>query len=415
LKKLLGASLALLALIGFVAARQPGWLGGLRTAPALVVSGPPVYTVRDTLHARETVSQLFERRGVRGVDWSALASAVRNFNPGRLKAGLVFSFRQRHGEPEPHAVVVRVSYDSRLHLRRQGETWAASLENIPWRVEQLRAEGVIRSTLYDAMDEAVGEDVLPADARRDLVWGLSEVYDWSVDFTRDVQDGDRFEVVAERLVSSEGEVRFGRVLAARLDVAGRTQYAFRFDAADRSEFYDEKGHSMRREFLRAPVEFKRISSRFSGSRFQPLLRVYRAHRGTDFAAAYGTPVRAVADGTVRFAGRDAGYGNLIELRHHGSVETRYAHLSGFASGVHEGAGVKQGETIGYVGSSGLSTGPHLHYEYRVAGRAVNPRRQLGVGAGAPIAAAKRAAFESEQQRLMGLLEPKPASVAPRAD
>ena len=415
MKKLLGASLALLAGIGFVAARQAGHFGGLRTAPALVVSGPPVYTMRDTLHARETVSQLFERRGVRGVDFSALAKAVRNFNPGRVKAGMVFSFRQRHGEPEPHAVAVRVSYDSRLHLQRQGERWAASIENITWRVELLRAEGVIQNTLYDAMDEAVGEDVLPADARRDLVWGLSEVYDWAVDFTRDVQDGDRFEVVAERLVSSEGEVRYGRVLAARLDVAGKAQFAFRFDAADRSEFFDEKGHSMRREFLRAPVEFKRISSRFSSRRLQPLLRVYRAHRGTDFAAAYGTPIRAVADGTVQFAGRDAGYGNLIELRHKGSVETRYAHLSGFASGVHEGAGVKQGETIGYVGSSGLSTGPHLHYEYRVAGRAVNPRRQLGVGAGAPIAAAKRAAFESEQQRLMGLLEPKPASVAPRAD
>ena len=415
MKRLLGAALALLAGIGFVVARQAGHFGGLRTAPALVVSGPPVFTVRDTLHARETVSQLFERRGVHGVDWSALAKAVRNFNPGRLKAGMVFSFRRRHGEPEPSAVVVRVSYDSRLHLVRQGETWAASVENIPWRVEQVRAEGVIQSTLYDAMDAAVGDDVLPAQSRRELVWGLSEVYDWAVDFTRDIQEGDHFAVVAERLVSSEGEVRYGRVLAARLDVGGKAQYAFRFDDADRSEFFDETGHSMRREFLRAPVEFKRISSGFSSRRLQPLLHVYRAHRGTDFAAVYGTPVRAVADGTVRFAGRDAGYGDLIELRHNGSVETRYAHLSGFASGVHVGARVRQGETIGYVGSSGLSTGPHLHYEYRVAGRAVNPRRQFGVGAGAPIAAAKREAFEREKQRLTGFLEPKPASVAPRAD
>jgi murein DD-endopeptidase MepM/ murein hydrolase activator NlpD len=415
LKKLLGASLALLAGIGFVAARQAGYFGGLRTAPAVVVTGPPVFTVRDTLHPRETVSQLFERRGVHGVDFSAIARAVRNFDPGRLKAGMVFAFNQRHGEPEPHAVVVRVSHDSRLHLVRQGGIWAASVENIAWRVEQVRAEGVIQSTLYDALDEAVGDDVLPAQARRELVWGLSEVYDWAVDFTRDVQDGDRFEVVAERLVSSEGEVRYGRVVAARLDVAGKAQYAFRFDDAERSEFFDETGHSMRREFLRAPVEFKRISSRFSSRRLQPLLRVYRAHRGTDFAAAYGTPVRAVADGTVQFAGRDAGYGNLIALRHNGSVETRYAHLSGFASGVHAGARVKQGETIGYVGSSGLSTGPHLHYEYRVRGTAVNPRRQFGVGAGAPIAAGKRAAFDREKQRLLDLLEPKPASVAPRAD
>jgi murein DD-endopeptidase MepM/ murein hydrolase activator NlpD len=371
--------------------------------------------VADTLRARETVSQLFERRGVRGVDFTALARAVRNFDPDRLRTGLVFSFRQRLGEPEPHAVVVRVSSDARLHLQRQSGAWAASVEPIAWRVEQVRAEGVIRSNLYEAMDAAVGEEVLPAQARQELVWGLSEVYDWAVDFTRDIQAGDRFAVVAERLLSSEGEVRYGRVIAARLDVGGKPQYAFRFDDADRSEFYDENAHSMRREFLRAPVEFRRISSRFSGRRFQPLLHIYRAHRGTDFAAAYGTPVRAVADGTVQFAGRDAGYGNLIELRHSGSVSTRYAHLSGFAAGVHAGARVKQGETIGFVGSSGLSTGPHLHYEYRVAGRAVNPRRQFGVGEGAPIAAAKRDAFERERQRLMGLLEPRPAAVAPRAD
>lgn len=415
MKKLLGALLALLAGISFIATRQADYFGGLQTAPALVVSGPPVFTVRDTLHARETVSQLFERRGVRGVDFSALAKAVRNFDPGRLKAGMVFSFRQRHGEPEPHAVVARISYDSRLHLQRQGGAWAASLENIAWRVEQVRAEGAIQNTLYDAMDEAVGDDVLPAAGRRELVWGLSEVYDWAVDFTRDIQDGDRFEVVAERLVSSEGEVRYGRILAARLDVGGKAQYAFRFDDADRTEFYDEGGRSMRREFLRAPVEFKRISSQFSLRRLQPILHIYRAHRGTDFAAAYGTPVRAVADGSVQFAGRDAGYGNLIALRHSGSVETRYAHLSGFAAGVHVGARVKQGETIGYVGSSGLSTGPHLHYEYRVAGKAVNPRRQFGVGSGTPIAAPTRTAFEREKLRLMDLLEPKPASVAPRAD
>ncbi|MEK7668344.1 MAG: peptidoglycan DD-metalloendopeptidase family protein [Gemmatimonadota bacterium] len=415
MRKLAAALVTLTAGVGFVAARQAGYFGGLRTAPEIVVSGPPIFTVRDTLRARETVSQLFERRGVHGVDWSALAQAVRNFNPGRLRAGMVFTFRRRHGEPEPHAVVVRVSYDSRLHLRRTGAEWSASVENIPWRIEQMRAEGVIRNTLYDAMDAAVGDELLPAGARRDLVWGLSEVYDWSVDFTRDIQDGDRFEVVAERLVSAEGEVRYGRVLAARLDVAARPQYAFLFDEGPRPEYYDEKGHSMKREFLRAPVAFKRISSRFSGRRLQPILRVYRAHRGTDFAANLGTPVRAVADGAVQFAGRDAGYGNLIELRHSGQVETRYAHLLGFAEGVHTGVRVRQGETIGFVGCSGLCTGPHLHYEVRVGGRAVNPRRQLGVGAGPPIPASQRAAFEREKERLLDLLEPRTAPVQPRAD
>jgi murein DD-endopeptidase MepM/ murein hydrolase activator NlpD len=415
LKKLALALVALAAGLGFIALRQAGHFGGLRTAPAVVVAGPPVVTVRDTLHARETLSQLFERRNVRGVDWGVVAQAVRNFNPARVRAGMVFTFRQRHGEDTPHAIVVRVSNESRLHLDRSGAVWAATVENIPWRIEQVRANGVIGSTLYEAMDGAVGDDVLPADARRDLVWGMSDVYQWAVDFARDIQGGDRFEVVAERLVSSEGEVRFGRVLAARIDVGGKPMYAFRFDDADRTEFFDQTAHSMKRDYLRSPVEFKRISSRFSSRRFQPILHVFRAHQGTDFAAAIGTPVRAVSDGTVKFAGRDAGYGNLIALQHKGSVETRYAHLLGFADGVHSGARVQQGQTIGFVGSSGLSTGPHLHYEYRVNGRAIDPRHSLGVGLGAPIAESRRAGFEAERQRLMQLLEPGAVPASPRTD
>jgi len=266
LKKLAAAFLVLAAGVGFVAARHAGHFGGLRTAPAFVVSGAPVVTVRDTLHARETVSDLFERQNVRGVDWGAVAQAVRAFNPARLRAGMVFTFRQRHGEDEPHAVVVRVSNESRLHLDRGGAGWAASVETIPWRIERVRATGVITSNLYDAMDASLGDDVLPADARRELVWGLADVYDWTVDFTRDVQDGDRFEVVAERLVSVEGEVRYGRVMAARLDLAGRPHYAFRLDDGDRPEFYDDRGYSMRGSFLRAPLQYRRVSSRFSSRR-----------------------------------------------------------------------------------------------------------------------------------------------------
>jgi len=415
LRKLAVALVALAAGVGFVAARGAGYFGGLRTAPEIVVSGPPVFTVRDTLRARETVSQLFERRGVYGVDWSALAGAVRSFNPGRLRAGLVFTFRRRHGESVPHAVVVRVSYDSRLHLRRSGAEWSASVESIPWRVEQVTVSGVVRANLYEAMDEAVGDDILPQGARSELVWGLSEVYDWSVDFSRDIQPGDRFRALAERLVSSEGEVRYGRVLAARLDATGKALYAFRYDDGERPEFYDEKGLSMKREFLRAPLEYRRVSSRFSSSRLHPILGIRRAHAGTDFAAAYGTPVRAVADGTVGVSGYQGGLGNMVDLRHTGSVTTRYAHLSGFASGVRAGARVRQGETIGFVGCSGLCTGPHLHYEFRVAGRARNPRRQFGVGAGAPVVASRRAGFEQERRRLLDILEPNPTPVAPRAD
>jgi murein DD-endopeptidase MepM/ murein hydrolase activator NlpD len=413
----LAALLAVLGGLGVGAARRDGYLGGLKTAPPLVVSSAPVRTIADTLRSRETVSELFSRRGVDDVNWDAIARAVRNFQPGRLRAQMVFLFQQRHGEPSPYAVATRVSRDERLLLRRVSSGWSASVERIAWRVEPLVVEGSIAddaNTVYDAMDNAVSSAVLPREERVQFVWGLSDVYDWEIDFARDLQPGDRFRVVAERMVSAEGEVRFGRVVAARFDLSGKHLYAFRYDNGDKSEFWDENGKSLRRDFLKAPLRFRRVSSRFSKSRWQPILHYYRAHLGTDFAADYGTEVRSVGEGTVSFAGREGGYGNLIEVRHPRGVETRYGHLSGFAQGVHSGARVTQGEIIGYVGSSGLSTGPHLHFEVRLNGRPIDPRHQLGGTApGAPIAAARRDAYEREKTRLLDILEPRPAAVIAR--
>src|SRR5207253_1863791 len=180
--------------------------------------------------------------------------------------------------------------------------------------------------------------------------------------------------------------RFVRILAARVDVARTPQYAFYFEDADAgvTRFYDERGRSLRRAFLRAPLQFRRVSSGF-GSRYHPLLHTWRHHEGVDFAAPYGTPVRATADGIVTRVGReDGGYGNVIDVRHANGIRTRYGHLSGFARGLHTGERVEQGETSGYVGSTGLSTGPHLHYELLVNGRPTNPRRtEMGAGTTAP--------------------------------
>jgi len=328
----------------------------------------------------------------------------------------VFLFQQRHGAAEPHAVAARMSRDERLRLWRVADHWDASIERIAWRAEPLVVDGGITreaSSVYDAVDNAIGDAVLSRGERTQLVWSLADVYDWEVDFGHDLQPGDRFHVVAERLVSGDGEVRFGRVMAARLDLSGRRLYAFRFDTGDKPAFWDENGRSLQRDFLRSPLRYRRVSSRFSSSRWQPILHYYRAHLGTDFAADYGTEVRAVGDGVVAFAGREGGYGNLIEVRHPRGFETRYGHLSAFADGIRSGARVDQNEVIGYVGSSGLSTGPHLHFEVRQNGRAINPLHQLGGAApGAPIAADRQAAFERERQRLLLLLEPPaPAVIA----
>ena len=228
-----------------------------------------------------------------------------------------------------------------------------------------------------------------------------------MDFTRDIQSGDKFRVVLDRLISEDGEVRFGRVLASDLTMSGKSLTAFRFERGGRSTFYDDDGKSLRRAFLRAPVQFRRISSTFARARRHPVLGITRRHQGTDYAASPGTPVMAAGDGVVLRAGRAGGYGNLIELRHRNGITTRYGHLRGFARGIRGGARVSQGQTIGYVGSTGLASGPHLHYEFRVNGVARDSRR-VELGNGAPVPDAERDAFERERDRLKALLDGPPS-------
>jgi murein DD-endopeptidase MepM/ murein hydrolase activator NlpD len=276
------------------------------------------------------------------------------------------------------------------------------VDSIQWRAEPFRIEGDIENSLYEAIDAQVDDGQLDAAQRQRLAWDLADIYAWQVDFTRDIQNGDRFRVVFDRLISEDGEVRFGRVLASDLTMSGKSLTAFRFESGGRSTFYDEEGKSLRRAFLRAPVQFRRISSQFARARRHPVLGITRRHQGTDYAASPGTPVMAAGDGVVLRAGRAGGYGNLIELRHRNGITTRYGHLRSFARGIRSGARVSQGQTIGYVGSTGLASGPHLHYEFRVNGVARDARR-VALGNGAPIAERDREAFEQERDRLQALL------------
>jgi murein DD-endopeptidase MepM/ murein hydrolase activator NlpD len=201
-------------------------------------------------------------------------------------------------------------------------------------------------------------------------------------------------------------VRLGRILASDFQTGGRTLTAFRFDSAGGSSLFDADGNSLRRAFLRAPVEFRRISSSFARARRHPILGTFRRHEGTDYAADRGTPVMAAGDGSVLRAGRAGGYGNLVELRHRSGITTRYGHLRGFARGVRAGSRVSQGQVIGYVGATGLASGPHLHYEFRVNGVPRDSRR-VDLGNGDPLPPAQRAAFERERDRLAALLAGTP--------
>lgn len=369
--------------------------------PILVTSA--VHESADTLRRGETLSLLFARNNLVSREIGEAISAL-GVETRRLREGLIFQFRRTPGEEAPHHVQVRTGPDERLRLIRVDGGWSAERLPVSWTPETIRVEGNIDHSLYDALDRTIGDELLPGAERIRLAWDLADVFAWSIDFSRDIQTGDHFAVVVERLVSEEGELRFGRVLASTLRVNGRPLTAFRFQDEDgKPSYYDEDGNSLRRAFLVAPVEFRRISSGLGGRR-HPILGTYRGHNGIDYSAVSGTPVRAAGDGTITSAGRSGGYGNLVEIRHRNGITTRYAHLRGFASGIRRGARVNQGDVIGYVGSTGLSTAPHLHYEFRVNGTPRDPRR-VDLGNGEPIPRSLRAAFEQERVRLAGMLLP----------
>jgi murein DD-endopeptidase MepM/ murein hydrolase activator NlpD len=403
---IIAAVLAHAALFWAVRTAWP-WLRPLR-APAITVTAA-YDDWADTLRSNETVSRLLADAGIRGADQTGLLAAARRLDTRRLRSGLVFHFRRVRGDTLVRRVMVRPVAEHRVWFNRTGLGWAETVEEIPWITTRVRVSGQIATSLYDALDAAVADSVLPAAERVALAWEIADVYDWEVDFSRDLRPGDRFEVLIDRLESPAGERRFGRILAARVDVARRPSYAFYFESElGRGAFYDAAGRSLRRAFLRAPLEFRRISSGFGG-RMHPVLRQWRSHQGVDYAAAAGTRVRATADGVVTKAGRDGGYGVLVELRHANGIRTRYGHLRAFAPGIRVGARVSQNETIGYVGSTGLSTGPHLHYEFLVNGRPTNPRRK-DAGAVRSIPDALRDAFETQRVSLQAQLERSPTSL-----
>ncbi len=230
--------------------------------------------------------------------------------------------------------------------------------------QQVTVSAEISSSLYLAAQEA--------GLSNNLIMEMVRIFGWDVDFVQDIRGGDNFHLVYEEHVKNGDKLDDGNILAAEFTTQGRTYRAIRFEGADgTASYFNTDGDSMLGTFLRSPVEFSRISSRF-GKRKHPISKKWKAHKGVDYAAARGTPIRATADGKVTLAGRKGGYGNTVVLRHAGRFSTLYAHMKGFAKGIRSGQRVKQGQIIGYVGSTGMSTGPHLHYEFRVDGTHRNP-------------------------------------------
>ena len=271
-----------------------------------------------------------------------------------------------------------------LSLSREGERLVATTGAAPTELRWRMAAGEIRSSLFGAADAAGLPDAVTLQ--------IADVFAGDIDFYHDVKRGDRFAVVYEMRYVDGEPIGVGRIVAAEFENRGKTFRAFLWRADDGSEnYYAEDGAPMRKAFLRSPMEFSRVTSGFTNTRFHPILQSWRAHKGVDYAAAAGTPVRATGNGKVAFVGTQGGYGNVIQLQHQGAFATLYAHLSRFAPQVKAGGRVTQGEIIGYVGQTGWATGPHLHYEFRVGGDQRDPL-SVALPSGEPLAAPHRAAF-----------------------
>ncbi len=275
-----------------------------------------------------------------------------------------------------------------------GDAWTVKEEPIAYDVALKTGSGTIDSSLYvSALDAGIPEVA---------VLEMAEAFAWTVDFATQTRVGDTFQVLYETRTRDGKGAGVGRVLAASFTNAGKRQEAFWFEQDGKGGYYDADGNSLVRAFLKAPLAFNRITSGFTYARFHPVTQKTGPHRAIDYAAAVGTPVKAVGDGVVTFAGWSTiGYGNFVKIRHNDTYGTNYAHLSAFAKGIKKGSTVTQGQVIGYVGSTGFSTGPHLHYEVSYNGKLVNPL-EVEFPAGDPIKADARQAFETRRNELRSL-------------
>ncbi|MBR0652981.1 peptidoglycan DD-metalloendopeptidase family protein [Roseomonas terrae] len=345
----------------------------------------------------DTLAGLLSDAGIDdGQAQMAIASLSRRFRPNTLRPGHEIAIRVSSDE-SPSLLEVEIEPEAGRTIRatRQPDGGWTDEETLADRDRFLvRAEGAVDGGLFPAMTRAG----VPAG----MALSLIRILGHQVDFQRDLQPGDRFSILFDRFRESDGGdvLGHGQILKASLTLSDRTLEIWRHRNRDGDvDWYDAQGRSLRRSFLRTPLDGARISSGF-GRRSHPVLGYTRMHQGIDFAAPTGTPVYAAGDGTIVSAKREGGYGLLVRIRHANGVQTRYAHLSRFARGIAAGRTVRQGSVIGHVGSTGMSTGPHLHYEVVVNNRAVNPAQH--VQPPVRLAGAELTAFRTRQRQLTGL-------------
>jgi len=355
---------------------------------------PGLATIEVVVQRDDTLEHIFRRLQLKLSDLADIRAleGVRGLLD-RLNPGEQLTVLHRDGDLV--GLAREVSLTQELEVRRTDAGFQAQVRERPVQAQATVARGVIDSSLFEAAN-GVGL----ADA---TVLKLAHIFATNIDFMLGLRTGDEFAVEYERLNQYGHYVRDGEVLAARFVNQGREYVAVRYVGPDGvARYFTPDGRSIEKEFLRAPLEFRRVSSGFSRARLHPILNTIRAHEGTDYAAPMGTPVYAAGDGRIRFRGQKGGYGNAIEIDHGGGFVTVYGHLSRFAA-VRTGTRVTRGQTIGYVGMTGLATGPHLHYEFHMDGRFVDPQK-IKLPDARPIDPALRADFERASAPLLERLQ-----------
>src|SRR5712671_720373 len=367
----------------------------LAGAPGLAEAQLALSTIDVIVTRNDTLDRIFRRLKLNLADLTSLRTL-----PGlrarldSLRPGEALRFIHRDGQL--FGLERRLNESQTLKVSREPSGLKADVLQNPLEMRSRTVRGHIDHSLFEAVQAAGANDTTAV--------ALADIFGWDIDFVLDVRSGDTFVVTYDEIWRDGAYVKDGPVQAAAFVNQGREFRAVRYtDPEGGSRYYTPDGRSLYRAFLRAPVDFTRVSSRFNSARLHPILQRMRAHPGIDYAAPMGTPVRAAGDGRIRFAGRKGGYGNLVEIEHSRSIVTVYGHLSRFAPGTRSGTHVTQGTVIAYVGMTGLATGPHLHYEYRVNGVFKNPQTVI-LPAAAPIDARWQADFLTRSAPLLASLE-----------
>ena len=374
------------------ATANPAPIAQAPVAPA----APTLTTARMVVANGDTLAALFAARNLSASDLAAIMDLDQAAD--RLKRILPGDVIHVSYTPDAHVQSLHMQYDEAhyLDVTRQGTAYTAAITDIPTNTTTAYAHGIIENSLFDAAARAGLSDATTME--------LIQLFAWDVDFAHDIQNGDSFTVLYQKVQRQGYAIVDGPILAAEFKAGGKDYRVVRYtDPKGQTGYYTPDGRSIKKALMRAPISYSRISSGFSLHRKHPILGFSRAHQGVDYTAPVGTPIKAAGDGRVTFVGMKGGYGKCVTIDHGGGYSTLYGHMSRFKHGLHSGMHVTQEQVIGFVGMTGLATGPHLHFEVRIGGVPRNPRT-VKLPDTTPVQAADLAAFGAASANLLAQLE-----------